>query len=326
LKALAYGQPTLGLFKGSPVPAAASDRLRSATDTNMDVAYDKLGLPRPASEPAPNFGVYTDQPMLETMTAKAIEILSSSFASQPFVLMVEAASIDKQSHPNNAAGTIWDTIEMDRSVGVARAWAAKRPNKDTLIVVTADHDQSMHIIGVSNTPDSEYLNKSKKQEVPFTTSSGEQAFTVYGDSFANARAGLPFISGSVGADQNRGAGGTPSTFAATTSSANPASSTYSTYYGSTAYPVDSKTGYPVNSTSGTTPMRRLAVGFRTGDHTGSSVPVTAEGTGAFLFTGYMDQTDIFFKMATALTGDTAEGDKFVEQVLLNSKYPKSIGK
>jgi alkaline phosphatase len=326
LKALSYGQPTLGLFKGSAVPAAASDRLRSATDTNMDVAYDKLGLPRPASEPNPNFGIYTDQPMLETMTAKAIEILSSSFASQPFVLMVEAASIDKQSHPNNAAGTIWDTIEMDRSVGVARAWAAKRPVKDTLIVVTADHDQSMHIIGVSNTPDAEYLNKSKKQEVAFTTSAGEQAFTVYGDSYSNARAGLPFISGSVGTDQNRGAGGTPTTFAATNSAANPASNTYSTYFGSTAYPVDPKSGYPINSTTGTTPMRRLAVGFRTGDHTGSSVPVTAEGTGAFLFTGYMDQTDIFFKMATALTGDTAEGDKFVEQVLLNSRYPKSIGK
>jgi alkaline phosphatase len=38
--------------------------------------------------------------------------------------MVEAASIDKQSHPNQAAGTIWDTIELDRSVGVARSWAA----------------------------------------------------------------------------------------------------------------------------------------------------------------------------------------------------------
>jgi len=54
--------------------------------------------------------------------------------------------------------------------------------------------------------------------------------------------------------------------------------------------------------------------------------VTAEGPGAFLFTGYMDQTDIFFKMATSLTGDTADGDKFIDTVLTNSRYPKTPGK
>ena len=79
--------------------------------------------------------------------------------------MVEGASIDKQSHPNQAAGTIWDTIEFDKAVGVARAWAAKRNPKDTLIVVTADHDQSMSIIGVSNTPDAEYFNRTKSEKV-----------------------------------------------------------------------------------------------------------------------------------------------------------------
>ena len=204
-------------------------RIRASADAgnNMDVAYDKLGLPRPASEPVANLTDYPDQPMLDVMTAKAIEVLSSSFAQQPFVLMVEGASIDKQSHPNHAAGTIWDTIELDKSVGVARAWAAKRPVKDTLIVVTADHDQSMHIIGVSNTPDAEYLNKAKNQEVTFTTAAGLQAFTVYGDAYSNTRAGLPFINSSIGADNNRGLTGAPLTFAPTTIAANPAASTYS---------------------------------------------------------------------------------------------------
>ena len=35
--------------------------------------------------------------------------------------MVEGASIDKQSHPNQASGTIWDTIEIDKAVGVVRS-------------------------------------------------------------------------------------------------------------------------------------------------------------------------------------------------------------
>jgi alkaline phosphatase len=78
----------------------------------------------------------------------------------------------------------------------------------------------------------------------------------------------------------------------------------------------------VNSGAG---LRRLAVGFRTGDHTGSSVPVTAEGPGALLFTGYMDQTDIMFKMATAISTDTSALDSTVD-LLKSSLFPSSFGK
>jgi len=317
----------LGLFKGNARPASNSAGL-AAADSNMDVAYDKLLLPRPASEPLPDFGDFADQPMLERMTAKAIEFLSGrpvgpfGPSNTPFILMVEGASIDKQSHPNNAAGTIWDTIELDRAVGVARAWAAGR--NDTLIVVTADHDQSMSIIGVSNVPDIEYFDRGKKQDFSFTSSRGEHGFSVFGDSFSNTRASLPFINSSDSTTNRRGINGMPGTFAGSASVADPYSDTYSTYYGFPGYPKDPRSGYPTNSAQPGQMLRRLAVGFRTGDHTGSSVPVTAEGPGAFLFTGYMDQTDLFFKMAISLTGDTVEGDKFVKEVL--KKYPATIGK
>jgi alkaline phosphatase len=289
----------------------------------MDVAYDKLGLQRPASEPVANLGAFTDQPMLELMTAKAIEILSTSFAQSPFILMVEAASIDKQSHPNQAGGTIWDAIEFDKSIGVARSWAARRTNKDTLVVVTADHDQSMHIIGVSNIPDEEYFNRAKSEKVSFRTPAGNQEFTVYGDAYSNARAGLPFINASTGSSNNSGTAGMPGSFARVNSATDPAASTYSTYFGSPAYRLDSRTGYPVNEGPG---LRRLAVGFRTGDHTGSSVPVSAEGPGAFLFTGYMDQSDIFFKMAATLSTDTSDGDRLVDLILNNKSLPRTVGK
>jgi len=324
LRAFTGGQPLLGLFKGSAVPAPGSNGITTASDVNMDVAYDKLGLPRPASEPAANLGAFTDQPMLDLMTQKAVETLSAGnpFAEPRFILMVEAASIDKQSHPNQAAGTIWDTIEFDKAIGWARNWASRRFVKDTLIVVTADHDQSMSIIGVSNTPDAEYTNRSKSEKVTYKTSAGDQDFTVWGDSYSNARAGLPVINSSTGASNNGGAGYMPGTFAPTRSASDPASGTYSTYFGSPAYKMDDRTGYPVNTGAG---IRRLAVGFRTGDHTGSSVPVTAEGPGAFLFTGYMDQTDIFFKMAAAMSTDTTDGDKLVD-LLRDARYPRSIGK
>src|SRR5262249_20570548 len=144
------------------------------------------------------------------------------------------------------------------------------------------------------------------------------------------RAGLPFINSSGNGDfsasrVNTGSVFMPGSFALTQTADNPFGDTYVAYSGFPAYSVDSKTGYPVNSASSGV-LRRLAVRFRTRDHTGSSLPVTAEGPGAFLFTGYMDQSDIFFKMATALSGDTAEGDKFVDTVLTNSRYPKTPGK
>ncbi len=322
LRNASFGQPTIGLFKGSAKPATSSNGIATA-DVNMDVAYDKLQLPRPASEPIANLGGYTDQPMLDLMTQKAIEILSTSFSQSPFILMVEGASIDKQSHPNQAAGTIWDTIEFDKAVGVARSWAAKRQAKDTLIVVTADHDQSMSIIGVSNTPDEEYFNRTKSEKVSFKTSAGDQDFTVYGDSYANARAALPFINTSTTASNNGGAAGMPATFAPSNPADDPASSTYSTYFGSPAYSLDSRTGYPLNSGPG---IRRLAVGFRTGDHTGSSVPVTAEGPGALLFTGYLDESDLFFKMAATLSTDTSDLDKALDLLINGGKYPKTVGK
>ncbi len=317
------GQPTIGIFRGSPVAAPASNGIATAGDANMDVAYDKLGLARPASEPVRNLQGYTDQPMLDLMTQRAIDILSTSDNSAPFILMVEGASIDKQSHPNQAAGVIWDTIEFDKSIGVARAWASQRTNKDTLLIVTADHDQSMSIIGVSNTPDSEYFNRTNTQKVSYTTAAGDQSFSVYGDSYSNTRAALPFINTSTGASNNSGTPGMPGSFAAISPPLDPYSSTYSTYSGNPAYKLDVKTGYPVNEGAG---LRRLAVGFRTGDHTGSSVPITAEGPGAYLFTGYLDESDIFFKMAFAISADTTAGDQFVDQVLLNPAAPKTFGK
>jgi alkaline phosphatase len=237
--------------------------------------------------------------------------------------MVEGASIDKQSHPNNAAGTIWDTIEFDKSVGVARRFARK-DGIPTLIVVTADHDQSLSIIGVSNVPDSSYLDTTNGVKVSYTTAAGNQNFTVFGDSYVNARAGLPFINSSTEATNNGGALNMPGAFTPVADPISSQNDTFVTYSGIPAYHKDMKTGYPLNEGTGT---RRLAVGYRTGDHTGSSVPVTAEGPGALFFTGYMDETDIFFKMAATLSNDTTALDKVVQRMSSpNPALPKTFGK
>src|SRR5262249_13832388 len=73
-------------------------------------------------------------------------------------------------------------------------------------------------------------------------------------------------------------------------------------------------GYPENRQVGDKGHRRLAVGFRTGGHAGSSLPITAEGPGAALFGGYLDQTDIFFRSSQALSQDTTRIDQLLKEV------------
>src|SRR5215472_7542696 len=67
-------------------------------------------------------------------------------------------------------------------------------------------------------------------------------------------------------------------------------------------------GYPENREVNGKGRKRIAVAFRTGGHAGSSVPITAEGPGALLFIGYLDQTEIFFRSAQALSEDTVNLD------------------
>lgn len=59
--------------------------------------------------------------------------------------MVEGASIDKMEHPLDGPRATYDAIEFDQAIGVAKRWAEGRG--DTLIVITADHNHSISIVG-----------------------------------------------------------------------------------------------------------------------------------------------------------------------------------
>ncbi|HEX9050043.1 MAG TPA: alkaline phosphatase [Anaeromyxobacter sp.] len=110
---------------------------------NMNVALDKIAKRRGA----PLLGAATyavddyhapDQPMLDEMTAAALEVLRKN--RNGFVLMVEGAHIDKQSHMMDAERAIGEVLELDRAVEVARRFADD--SGDTLVVVLADHECS----------------------------------------------------------------------------------------------------------------------------------------------------------------------------------------
>ncbi|WP_174803047.1 alkaline phosphatase [Martelella limonii] len=104
---------------------------------NMDSTLDRDFLKKGTVEKFPN------QPGLVAMTKTAIDRLSEN--EDGFFLMVEAANVDKMSHPLDWDRAAIDMIEYDQAVGVAMDFARSHP--DTLVVVTGDHTHGMSIVG-----------------------------------------------------------------------------------------------------------------------------------------------------------------------------------
>jgi alkaline phosphatase len=111
---------------------------------NMNVALDKVakrrGSPLPEGHSTYVVDDYhaPDQPMLDEMAEAALGVLSRNHRG--FVLMIEGAHIDKQSHLMDADRAVGETLEFDRAVGVARRFA--EAHEGTVVVVLADHECS----------------------------------------------------------------------------------------------------------------------------------------------------------------------------------------
>lgn len=77
-----------------------------------------------------------DTPHLETLTEKAIDVLSQD--EDGFFLMIEGACIDKHSHSNEIENMYKSFQEFDNAIGVALDFAEE--DGETLVIVTADHE------------------------------------------------------------------------------------------------------------------------------------------------------------------------------------------
>jgi alkaline phosphatase len=75
-------------------------------------------------------------PHLSDMAMVAIDILDND--PDGFFLMIEAGRIDHAGHGNKLERNIFETIELSNTVAKTLKWAKGR--KDTLIIVTADHE------------------------------------------------------------------------------------------------------------------------------------------------------------------------------------------
>jgi alkaline phosphatase len=82
------------------------------------------------------------EPSLAEMTSTAIKILKNN--PNGFFLMVEAGRIDHAHHGGNAYRALADTVALSDAVKTALEQTAE---KDTLIIVTADHSHTLSFAG-----------------------------------------------------------------------------------------------------------------------------------------------------------------------------------
>lgn len=128
----AQGERLLGLFSPSHLPVlwrGENDRKAERLKDNAETF---------SCEPEPN---HKGMPTLQEMTAVALAKLTND---NGFILMVESASVDKQSHGRKPCGHIGEMKQLDDTLKLAVDYAEKHPN--TLVLVTADHGHAAQII------------------------------------------------------------------------------------------------------------------------------------------------------------------------------------
>ena len=134
LKAKGYGYAADKTGFNALDPAKTTRAVGLFTSSHM--SYD---LDRDASK----------EPSLAEMTAKAISMLADRKDKQGFFLMVEGGRIDHALHETTAKKALQDTVAFDQAIKTAiDAMKQRDPDlKNTLIVVTADHDHTLVLNG-----------------------------------------------------------------------------------------------------------------------------------------------------------------------------------
>jgi len=87
---------------------------------------------------------FPEQPDLTEQVSAALAVLSRNESG--FFLMVESGMIDKYTHLLDMERAVYDTIMLDNAVRLARDWASARGD-DTLILVVADHNHPIGLVG-----------------------------------------------------------------------------------------------------------------------------------------------------------------------------------
>ncbi|WP_027368367.1 alkaline phosphatase [Desulfocurvibacter africanus] len=231
---------------------------------------------------------------LADLTAKGIELLNNK---KGFFMMVEGGKIDWACHANDALASIKDTLAFEDAVAKAIAFYKKHP-KDTLIIVTGDHETGGLTLGFAGTKYESHFSRLNGQKISYvafdekfealkkTNPRFEQAMAMVEQDFglkATGDAKDPMVLKDYEMASLKDA------FARTLAGDYEKSKNEQEYllYG----------GYNPFSVTVTHILNQKAgLAWTSYSHTGVPVLTTAIGAGSEKFNGFYDNTDLFLKM------------------------------
>ncbi|MEI6618107.1 MAG: alkaline phosphatase, partial [Betaproteobacteria bacterium] len=268
--------------------------------SNMNVALDKIDGRRAKAQGqngrvVDDYG-FPDQPMLDEMAAKALAVLDRQ--KNGFVLMIEGASIDKQAHAMDTERWMLDTIEFDRAVALAKAYAQSR--SDTLVIITADHEcAGVALIGGSRVNDARLQAlvregggiAMRNEVVGVYEQAGFPKYKIAADGYPQTTDIDNRMLVGYGANADR-----MEDFRTNELPLRDGSHPFVKQAPLSTYPA----GPMARDLEG----KYMITGQVPGDsatHTATDIPLSAFGPGAYSFTGVIDNTDVFFKLAQAAT-------------------------
>ncbi|KAF9429927.1 hypothetical protein BGZ94_008966 [Podila epigama] len=276
--------PLLGIFHSGALDVWMERNVYKDNMKNSTTA-DPTGAPGPA----------LNQPNLDQMVIKGLEVLERRHHKEGWFMMAEAASIDKMMHPMDYDRALADLLELDSTIGKTKAWLKqKKLDKDTLVVVTADHGHSFDVYG---SVDTQYFNSieegkelEKKSSIGTYENSGWTSYVdADGDGFPDAwDVRFTLAAGTAGFPAHK------ENFQVNVKGANvPAIAHGNSHHHYKEYvPNPDQDGL---LKPGTVPVTEVV-----GVHSLQDVPIFASGPGAEAFAGVMDNTEVFHKIAQAL--------------------------
>ena len=237
---------------------------------------------------------------LSDYVAKGIEVLSQD--EDGFFMMCEGGKIDWACHANDAGSTIHDTQALADAVQVAIDFAAEHP-EETLILVTGDHETGGLTIGFAGTDYDTYLDLLANQKISFAKYDSDYVAkykenkTSFEDVLVDIEAlfglktegeeGDKLVLTDYELEQLRAAYEKSINGTAASQYEQEEYVLYGTYE-----PLSVTITHIINNKSG--------ISFTSYSHTGLPVAVLAHGLNAEVFSGYYDNTQVYYKLADML--------------------------
>ena len=235
---------------------------------------------------------------LRDYVRKGIEVLDNKTG---FFMMVEGGKVDWACHANDARSSIADTLALSEAVEEAISFYNKHP-KETLILVTADHETGGLTIGYAGTDYNLFFRTLDNQKISYAKFDSDyvSAYKKNGTSFEAVMKDVEKLFGLKipGTDGNNKNGGLVLTdyelsriktaYEKTIKNDNNRSQMEYDIYG-TYEPLTITITHILNAKSG--------LGWTSNSHTGLPVPVFALGAGQEEFKGFYDNTEIYKKLA-----------------------------